>query len=104
VCSTVCATVEQLKRWGAKKVVVVCVVATKEGIAHLKAEHPDVQLFCAAADDTLNAEGKCIPGLGDAGDRQFAAGSGFDSYGVEEGGKRGAEEAAAAPKGKKAAK
>ena len=107
LCSTVCATVSQLKRWGAKKVVVIAVVATKEGIAHLKAEHPDVHLFCASEDDTLSAEGKCVPGLGDAGERQFSAvDGGWDCPSSPAASmlKRGAEDAGSTGKGKKVAK
>ncbi|WP_201011441.1 uracil phosphoribosyltransferase [Rhodococcus sp. NKCM2511] len=65
------ATIDLLVARGATEVVVVCVVVTPEGIAALeKSEHP-VRVVCAAVDDELNDQGIIVPGLGDAGDRQF---------------------------------
>ncbi|HEY6941565.1 uracil phosphoribosyltransferase, partial [Dokdonella sp.] len=42
-----------------------------EGIANLRARHPDVPVFTAAIDERLNEHGYIVPGLGDAGDRYF---------------------------------
>jgi uracil phosphoribosyltransferase len=65
------ATIDLLVARGATEVVVVCVVVTPEGLAALeKSEHP-VRVVCAAVDDELNDRGIIVPGLGDAGDRQF---------------------------------
>ncbi|AMY54819.1 uracil phosphoribosyltransferase [Rhodococcoides fascians] len=65
------ATIDLLVARGATDVVVVCVVVTPEGLAALeKSEHP-VRVVCAAVDDKLNDRGIIVPGLGDAGDRQF---------------------------------
>lgn len=65
------ATIDLLVARGATEVVVVCVVVTPEGLAALeKSEHP-VRVVCAAVDDELNDQGIIVPGLGDAGDRQF---------------------------------
>lgn len=65
------ATIDLLVARGATDVVVVCVVVTPEGLAALeKSEHP-VRVVCAAVDDELNDQGIIVPGLGDAGDRQF---------------------------------
>ncbi|MBY4382556.1 uracil phosphoribosyltransferase [Rhodococcus fascians] len=65
------ATIDLLVARGATEVVVVCVVVTPEGLAALeKSEHP-VRVVCAAVDDELNDWGIIVPGLGDAGDRQF---------------------------------
>ncbi|MDJ0412031.1 uracil phosphoribosyltransferase [Rhodococcus sp. 05-2254-5] len=65
------ATIDLLVARGATDVVVVCVVVTPEGLAALeKSEHP-VRVVCAAVDDELNDRGIIVPGLGDAGDRQF---------------------------------
>ena len=65
------ATICQLKQWGSKKIVVVSLIATVEGLAFLTKEHPDVELFVVSGDDTLDPDGRVLPGLGDAGDRQF---------------------------------
>ena len=65
------ATVGVLKRWGAKKIKFVGLIGAPEGISRLQSDHPDVDIFLAAIDDHLNEKGYIIPGLGDAGDRQF---------------------------------
>jgi uracil phosphoribosyltransferase len=65
------ATVAVLKRWGAKKIKFVGLIGAPEGIARLQKEHPDVDIYIAAVDDHLNEKGYIVPGLGDAGDRQF---------------------------------
>jgi len=56
---------------GAVDITVVCVVAAPEGIAALEECAPSVRLFTAAIDDGLNDIAYIVPGLGDAGDRQF---------------------------------
>ena len=65
------ATVGLLKRWGVKKIKFVGLIAAPEGIAQLQKDHPDVPIYIAAIDDHLNEKGYIVPGLGDAGDRQF---------------------------------
>lgn len=65
------ATVEVLKRWGVKKIKFVGLIGAPEGIARMQNEHPDVPIYLAAIDDHLNEKGYIVPGLGDAGDRQF---------------------------------
>jgi uracil phosphoribosyltransferase len=60
-----------LQQRGADDVTVVCVVATPEGIAALENAAPHARLFTAAVDDGLNDNAYIVPGLGDAGDRQF---------------------------------
>jgi uracil phosphoribosyltransferase len=65
------ATVEVLKRWGVKKIKFVGLIGAPEGIARMQKEHPDVPIYLAAIDDHLNEKGYIVPGLGDAGDRQF---------------------------------
>jgi uracil phosphoribosyltransferase len=52
-------------------VVLVCLVAAPEGIEHMRAEHPDVEIVCASIDRGLNENGFIVPGLGDAGDRLY---------------------------------
>ena len=50
---------------------VLCVVVAPEGIAALEKTSPGVRVFTAAIDDGLNDISYIVPGLGDAGDRQF---------------------------------
>jgi uracil phosphoribosyltransferase len=68
------ATVEILKKWGATKIKFVGILAAPEGIRSMQAAHPDVTIYVAAIDDHLNQKGYIVPGLGDAGDRQFGTG------------------------------
>ena len=49
----------------------VCLVAAPEGLAAMRAAHPEVPIFCAAVDRELDGRGYIRPGLGDAGDRIF---------------------------------
>ncbi|SDU02984.1 uracil phosphoribosyltransferase [Pseudomonas pohangensis] len=65
------ATIDLLKKAGCREIRAMVLVAAPEGIRALEAAHPDVQIFCAAIDQQLNAQGYIIPGLGDAGDRIF---------------------------------
>lgn len=65
------ATVDILKKWGVKKIKFLGVIAAPEGIATLHAAHPDVPIHIGTIDDRLNEHGYILPGLGDAGDRQF---------------------------------
>lgn len=65
------ATVDILKKWGARRVKYVGIIAAPEGVELLSGAHPDVPIHVAALDDHLNEKGYIVPGLGDAGDRQF---------------------------------
>ena len=65
------AAIDILKRWGAQRIKFVGIIASPEGIRRLSDAHPDVSIHVAAVDSHLNEHGFIIPGLGDAGDRQF---------------------------------
>ena len=65
------AAITLLKSWGVKRVKYVGLIAAPEGIARLQADHPDVPIHVGAVDERLNEVGYIVPGLGDAGDRQF---------------------------------
>ena len=65
------AAVASLKRNGAKRVRMLCMVAAPEGVQRMLADHPDVHVYTAALDRELNDHGYILPGLGDAGDRLF---------------------------------
>ena len=65
------ATVDILKNWGVNKIKFVGLIGAPEGIQRLHEAHPDVPIHLAAMDDHLNENGYIVPGLGDAGDRQF---------------------------------
>jgi len=77
------ATVDILKRWGAQRIKYVGIIGAPEGVKRLREAHPDVDIYLAALDDHLTPEpskpgdppaGYIVPGLGDAGDRQFGTG------------------------------
>lgn len=68
------ATTNIVKRWGVKKIKFVGLIGAPEGIALMQEVHPDVPIYLAAIDDHLNEHGYIVPGLGDAGDRQFGTG------------------------------
>ena len=68
------ATTDVLKRWGVKKIKFVGLIGAPEGIQNMQEHHPDVSIYLAAIDDHLNERGYILPGLGDAGDRQFGTG------------------------------
>jgi uracil phosphoribosyltransferase len=68
------AAIDVLKKWGAVRIKLVNLIAAPEGVAAVAAAHPDVEIHCAALDRQLNEKGYIMPGLGDAGDRQFGTG------------------------------
>jgi uracil phosphoribosyltransferase len=67
-------TVDILKKWGAERIKYVGIIAAPEGVRALSSAHPDVPIHVAALDERLNEKGYIVPGLGDAGDRQFGTG------------------------------
>jgi uracil phosphoribosyltransferase len=71
---TAVASVEILKRWGSERIKYLGLIAAPEGIARLSHAHPDIDIHVAAVDERLNEIGYIVPGLGDAGDRQFGTG------------------------------
>ena len=68
------ATVNILKRWGVARIKFVGILGAPAGIENLQTAHPDVPIHLAAIDERLNEKGYILPGLGDAGDRQFGTG------------------------------
>ncbi len=68
------ATVDILKKWGVNKIKFVGILAAPEGVEALQKAHPDVPIHIAKIDSHLNEIGYIVPGLGDAGDRQFGTG------------------------------
>ena len=71
------AAIEVLKKWGAVtpvRIKLVNLIAAPEGVRTVTEAHPDVHIYCAALDRQLNEKGYIVPGLGDAGDRQFGTG------------------------------
>ena len=65
------AAIDILMKAGTPRIIFAGLIAAPEGVAALQAAHPDVPVFLAALDSHLNEVGYIVPGLGDAGDRQF---------------------------------
>ncbi|WP_376874807.1 uracil phosphoribosyltransferase [Albirhodobacter sp. R86504] len=65
------AAIDLIKASGAKNIRFLCLLASPEGIAKMKAAHPDVPIVTASVDERLDDHGYIVPGLGDAGDRMF---------------------------------
>ena len=63
--------VQFLKERGAVDCIMVCLIASPEGVERMNTDHPDVPIFTSALDRELNQNGFILPGLGDAGDRTF---------------------------------
>ncbi len=68
------AAVDILKAWGARRIKFLGLIAAPEGVRALSHAHPDVPIHLAAIDSHLDERGYIVPGLGDAGDRQFGTG------------------------------
>jgi uracil phosphoribosyltransferase len=60
-----------LKEWGVQRIKYLGLIAAPEGVRKLQGDHPDVPIYVGAVDSHLNDIGYIVPGLGDAGDRQF---------------------------------
>jgi uracil phosphoribosyltransferase len=60
-----------LKRRGIPRLSYVGIIAAPYGLAKLAETHPDIDIYIGALDERLNDIGYIVPGLGDAGDRQF---------------------------------
>jgi uracil phosphoribosyltransferase len=65
------AAVQEIKAFNPKSIKFLCLLAAPEGIVAFHHEHPDVPIFTAAVDETIDSHGYIIPGIGDAGDRLY---------------------------------
>ena len=68
-----CAALQALADWGVPQIRLLSMIAAPEGIAAVHARFPNVWIHVAAVDEKLNRDAFIVPGLGDAGDRQFNA-------------------------------
>jgi uracil phosphoribosyltransferase len=68
---SVVAAVNRLKKWGVSRIKFIGLIAAPEGVRALQTAHPEVPIYLAALDSYLNEQCYIVPGLGDAGDRQF---------------------------------
>lgn len=68
---TASAAIQFLKERGFKNIKYICLITAPDGVKRLQADHPDVDIYCAALDRQVNEKGYIVPGLGDASDRMF---------------------------------
>ena len=68
-----CAAISLVRTWGRQpeEIHLLSLIGVPEGVARVESDHPGVQIWLGALDDRLNEIGYIVPGLGDAGDRQF---------------------------------
>lgn len=68
--------IQLLERHGipADKIILMCLVASPEGVSVIQNFSPHIRIFTAALDECLNDKAYIVPGLGDAGDRLFGTG------------------------------
>ncbi|KAI8372034.1 uracil phosphoribosyltransferase-domain-containing protein [Choanephora cucurbitarum] len=69
--NTAIATINLLKEWGlsGSRIKFVSIISSEQGLAQLQKEHPDIHIYTAAVDNTLDSDGYISPGIGDSGDR-----------------------------------
>ncbi len=65
------ACADRVRQWGVPRLRFISLIAAPEGITAFHEAHPDIPVYTAEVDSHLNAIGYIVPGLGDAGDRQF---------------------------------
>jgi uracil phosphoribosyltransferase len=65
------SALEEVCRWGVVEPRLLCLIGAPEGVARVHQAYPDVPIYLGALDERLNELGYIVPGLGDAGDRQF---------------------------------
>ena len=68
---SLCDAITVVKSKLPKKIISLNIIGSPEGVAILEQKHPDVDIYIAQIDDTLNENMFIIPGLGDAGDRSY---------------------------------
>lgn len=65
------AACDILHTWGARRICFIGLIAAPEGVRAIQEKHPAVEIYLGALDTHLNEHCYIVPGLGDAGDRQF---------------------------------
>ncbi|KAH7929491.1 uracil phosphoribosyltransferase [Leucogyrophana mollusca] len=70
---TACAALAMICDWGipVSKIKLLAVLGSEEGLKHVQAEYPELEIWVAAVDPHLTPNGLISPGLGDTGDRLF---------------------------------
>ena len=69
--SVVAVCKELMAQYEIKELHIAAVIASTEGVAHVKANLPKAKLWLCAIDDEMTSKAYIVPGLGDAGDLAF---------------------------------
>jgi len=70
--NTINAVCQIVHKWSPHaRIVVISAIGARAGVEKLLTQHPSVELYIGAVDAQLSADGMILPGIGDAGDRQF---------------------------------
>ena len=65
------AALAAVRQWGVRRSKLLAMIAAPEGVRKVHEAFPDTKVFVCAVDECLNDHAYIVPGLGDAGDRQF---------------------------------
>ena len=68
---TAIAAIRALKERGVENIKIIAILAVPDSIQAIQEAYPDVDIYCASIDKSLNAEGYIVPGMGDAGNRMY---------------------------------
>ncbi|QEM12290.1 uracil phosphoribosyltransferase [Mucilaginibacter rubeus] len=69
--SVVAVCKELMAQYSIKELHIAAVIASTEGVAHVKANLPKAKIWVCAVDDEMTSKAYIVPGLGDAGDLAF---------------------------------
>ena len=67
------AAIQLLRDWGVKKVIMLSLLASEEGVKRAAGTWSNVEVWVGAIDKGVNEKGMIVPGIGDIGDRLFVA-------------------------------
>ena len=62
---------ELLKGRGPSQITSLNIIGSPEGLKRIEEKYPELNIYIAQIDERLNDDKYIIPGLGDAGDRQY---------------------------------
>lgn len=65
------AAIQILKNYKCKSIKVICTVISEQAAQAISSKYPEIQVYCAAVDPSVTEDGTLVPGIGDAGDREF---------------------------------
>ncbi|MHB8574195.1 MAG: uracil phosphoribosyltransferase [Dehalococcoidia bacterium] len=65
------AAIDVLQQAGIRRIKFIGLIGAPEGVARVRERFPNVPIHLAALDERLDEHSYIVPGLGDAGDRQF---------------------------------